>query len=393
MSLDEILALISELKIERESEQVSLQDALWRVLSADIKARRDLPSFDNSALDGYAFAYRDRHQPLKVRGNVLAGDTNEYEIKQGECYKIMTGAAFVKGSDTLVALEHVKFNEKGELLVSADIRKDNARKLKGEEIGQGDMLFSAHKCLRPADITMLAAQGINQIKVYKRPKISVLCTGSEIKEPGELASAKQIYNANASAILSLLRANNYSANYEGIIKDDKEHLKKALSKASANADIIVTSGGASKGDADYMADALSELSFEVVFNGIAFRPASPTKLYEKDGVFVLVAPGNPLSYYVACYFVLLTLIRHFEGFDDALPSFQLATLANELHFKAGRDNLIIGTYENGIFSPYNNGKFSPSQILPLVKSNAFSVAKADVSVLTSGSQIKIYEIL
>lgn len=391
MGLDEILALICGLEIKRNSIKIGLQNSIGYALKSDIYALRDMPSFDNSALDGYAFAYDDKQMPLKVRGCVLAGDMNEYEISKGECYKTMTGAPFAKGCDTLVPVEYANFNENGELLIPSDIKKGNALKLKGEEIKKGELLFKAGEILNPSKITMLAGQGIAEILAFAKPRLCVFCTGSEIKEPGEPASSKQIYNANASAILSLLASNNYSAKYLGIIKDDKLSINQALQNALNIADIVITSGGASKGDADYMASVLDELGFSAIFNGIAFRPASPTKLFKKDEKFVLVAPGNPLSCFVACYFVLLTLIRHFAGYENPLVKAKNATLKSELHFKSGRDNLIIGSVKDGIFIPYNDGKFSPSQILPLIKSNAFSIANNGVSVLKANSQIKFYK--
>lgn len=391
MGLDEILKLICEIEIKRKRVNVGLFDALGYVFASDIYALRDLPSFDNSALDGYAFAYDDKNMPLKVCASVLAGDMNEYKISKGECYKTMTGAPFAEGCDTLVAIEQANFNENGELLIPSDIKKGNALKLRGEELKKGELLFRAGQILNPSAITMLAAQGIAEISVFAKPRLCVFCTGSEIKEPGEVASNKQIYNSNASAILSLLASNHYSANYLGIVKDNKTSISRALQHALNSADIVITSGGASKGDADYMASVLGELGFEALFNSIAFRPASPTKLFKKDGKFVLVSPGNPLSCFVACYFVLLTLIRHFLGYKNPLAKTQNATLKSTLHFKSGRDNLIIGSVKDGVFSPYNDGKFSPSQILPLIKSNAFSIANDGISVLEANSKIKIYK--
>ncbi len=389
MQVCDVFEIIQSMKFKAKKESLSLKNALNRVLADDIYATKDLPAFDNSALDGYAFDFEDINLPLKVAGTIFAGDTKNYKLKKQTCYKIMTGAAFASGANTVVAIEDAKFDENGALLAPKETKKDNARKIKGEEIKCGELILKAGTTLRACEIMLLASQGINKIKVYKKPKIALLSSGSEIKEPWQKASTKQIYNANASGILALL--DDFEVDYFGIIKDNKKELLKNLKKA-LKYDIIITTGGASKGDADYMTKCLEKLDFKALFSSINFRPAKPTKLYKSAKNLAIVLPGNPLSCFIACYLFALPILKKAMGCENALnPSFE-ASFKGQIKLNAIRDNLVIGRYENGEFEAFNGGKFSPSQISPLTKNNAFTIVSAGVSELKEKSLIKIYKI-
>lgn len=389
MQVCDVFEIIKNLKFKPKKESLTLKNALNRVLAADIYATKDLPAFDNSALDGYAFDFKDKNEPLRVAGTIFAGNTKSYKLKEKTCYKIMTGAAFPSGANSVVAVEDAKFDENGALLVPQNIKENNARKFKGEEIKRGECILKAGTTLRACEIMLLASQGINKIKVYKKPKIALLSSGSEIKEPWQKASSKQIYNSNASGILALL--NDFCVDYFGIIKDNEKELLKNLKKA-LKYDIIITTGGASKGDADYMTKCLEKLDFKVLFSSINFRPAKPTKLYKKAKKLAIVLPGNPLSCFVSCYLFALPILRAFCGENKPLnPSYE-ASFKGEIKLNAIRDNLLIGRYENGEFEAFNGGKFSPSQITPLTKNNAFAVISAGISELKEKTLIKIYKI-
>lgn len=389
MQVNDVFNIINQLKPLEKTEQITLENAINRILATDILAKRSLPSFDNSALDGYAFDYAFRHLPLKVVGAVFAGDTNALSVKKGEAAKIMTGAAFPKGTNSVVAFEDALFDEKGFLLVPKNTKKNNAHKIAGEELKKGELILKKGSKLSPKELMLLASQGISQISVFSRPKIALFSTGSEVKEPWDEASIFEVYNSNMTAIKSLLAF--YEYKYFGIIKDNKDEILNNI-KNSLEYDIIITTGGASKGEADFMQQIADELGFKAIFNSINFRPAKPTKLFSKDNKLLVVLPGNPLSAFVAAFLFALPIIKKLEGWQNPLqPSFD-AILASELTLNATRDNLVIGTYENGIFYPYNEGKFSPSQIMPLVLNNAIAVIPAGTAELKAKKIIKIFKI-
>lgn len=390
MQVKDVFDIITELKPLEKTEQITLENALNRVLASDIIATKNLPSFDNSALDGYAFDFNEREIPLKVAGVVFAGDNNTYKLNKGETFKIMTGAAFPKGANSVVAVEDALFDEKGYLLVPKETKENNARKITGEELKKGQLILKSQTRLNAAHIMLLASQGIHKIKVFKKPKIALLCSGSEIKEPWQKAKEKEVYNSNASGVLALLSG--YECEYLGALKDDKTNILATLKTAFKSHDFIITTGGASKGDADYMCENLLNLDFEPLFDKINFRPAKPTKLFKKDSKIALVLPGNPLSCFVACFLFALPIIKRLENDQNPLQPCFDAILASELTLNATRDNLVIGTYENGVFYPYNEGKFSPSQIMPLVRNNAIAVFEKGISHAEAKKIIKIFKI-
>ena len=216
---DEVFDLISNINALNGSEIVPLYMAINRVVAKDIIATRTLPAFDNSALDGYAFAYADIKNPLKIKGTILAGDKNNYQIGPNECYKIMTGAIFTNGADTVVMIENEKLDKNGDLIVPLDTPPNNARKITGEEIKSGELLLSKNSTLTPANIMLLAAQGISYVNVIKKPKIAIFSSGNEIYEPWDSCDTLSVYNANGFGIMAALSQNGFESEYKGVLKD------------------------------------------------------------------------------------------------------------------------------------------------------------------------------
>ncbi|MDD7324108.1 MAG: molybdopterin molybdotransferase MoeA [Campylobacter lanienae] len=389
--VSEVFKLISNLEFPRNTETISIFKAFGRVSSKDIFARRDLPLFDNSALDGYAFDFANKDEPLEIVGSVFAGDEPSFELRGKQCAKIMTGAKFPKGANSVVAFEDASFDERGFLLVPKNTKQDNARKLKGEEVKSGELLLKSGTKLGAKELMLLSAQGICQISVFKEPKIALLCLGSEIKEPWQSASQNQIYNANAAGIITLLSAKGFACDYLGIIKDSKDTLALALQKA-LKYDIIITTAGASKGEADYAKECLEAFEFSCLLDSINFRPSKPTKIFRRENKIAIALPGNPLSAYAACLLFVLPILRRFCGEQKCLNQSYEAVLSEDVKLNPTRDNLLIGKVENAVFSPYNAGKFSPSQIMPLVRNNAISVIPAGTAELKAKNLIKFYKI-
>lgn len=389
--VSEAFELISNLEFSRNTEIISIFKAFGKVVADDIYAKRDLPLFDNSALDGYAFDFAFKDKPLEIIGSVFAGVEPSFELSGAKCAKIMTGAKFPKGANSVVAFEDASFDERGFLLVPQNTKQDNARKLKGEEIKGGKLLLKASSKLGAKELMMLAAQGISQIKVFKQPKIALLCSGSEIKEPWQSASEHEIYNANAVGIITLLGSQGFDSEYFGIVKDSKEDLTLDLQKA-LKCDILITTGGASKGEADYIKECLENLEFSCLLNSINFRPSKPTKLFKRQDKIAIALPGNPLSAYAACLLFVLPILRRFCGEQKCLNKSYEAVLSEDVKLNPLRDNLLIGKVENAVFSPYNDGKFSPSQIMPLALNNAVAVIPAGTAELKAKNLIKFYKI-
>ncbi|MCR8696906.1 MULTISPECIES: molybdopterin molybdotransferase MoeA [Campylobacter] len=391
MRVDEIFELAKDLEPLNRSEILPISQATGKILASDIIASRSLPAFDNSALDGYAFAYADIDSPLKIKGVILAGDKNSYEISKNECYKIMTGAAFPKGSDSVVMIENESFDESGNLIVPPDTPKNNARKIKGEEIEAGELLLAKGSRLTPANIMLLAAQGISYINTFKNPRIAVFSSGNEINEPWSECDKLSIYNANSFGIISALSQNGFKSEYKGILKDEISYIKEAINSCS-DYDIIITSGGASKGEADYMSEVLNSLDFKPLFSSIDARPAKPTKCYKNGNKLIFVLPGNPMSCLLATYIAVIPFVKRVANWSDYLPKTQIAKFKGSLKFKASRANIVIGTANNGEFRATNDNIYSPSMIRPISLSNSIYISNIGQSEICDNQEIKIYQI-
>ena len=365
----------------KESELIHLEEALDRILACDLYAKKNLPSFDNAALDGYAFNYADIDEPLHIKGTILAGDKTPYELGKNECYKIMTGALMPKNADTILMLEDENL-ENGKLVIKTKPKRFNAFRFKGEEQKMGELLLKKGQKLNASMLTLLAAQGIYKIKVVRKPRIAIFSSGNELKEPWEECDEKSIYNANALGVSALL--NGCDLSYLGIIKDEFDATKEALQ--NSNFDLIITSGGASVGEADFMDKALKELKFEAVFDGIKARPAKPTKLYKKGEKFILILPGNPMAAFLSC-FIFAKKILNLLGGNLEEESKISAFMGQDLRLKAGRNNFILGNLERGIFTPFNDNKFGSAMILPLVKSEFLFISDENVAELKKGEGI------
>lgn len=372
----------SEIKSIAQCELVSLENALGRVLAQNLSARKDLPAFDNSALDGYAFKFSDKNEPLSVKGTIFAGDKKDYEINKGECYKIMTGAKMPLGADTVLRVEDAEFA--GEKLIAARARQNDGRRIRGEELKAGVEFLRKGQILGAAQIMALASQGIYKVQVARKIRVSVFSSGNEIVEPWQKADENSIYNANALAINALLSNELCEVSYLGIIKDDLGATKEALSKSCA--DLLITSGGASVGDADFMDEALRDLGFLPLFDGIIMRPAKPTKLYKKGEKFVFILPGNPLSAFLSCFLLGKALVCLLSGASFEFD-FVEAEFKGNLKLKNERNNLILGTLNGNSFVANENlGVMKPFYATHLL------ISEFSKSEFKDGEEIKVLKI-
>nr|WP_314400293.1 molybdopterin molybdotransferase MoeA [uncultured Campylobacter sp.] len=372
--------ILEKAKFDGYGEFVSLERATGKILAQDVIAVKNLPSFDNAAMDGYALKFDDLNEPLSIAATVLAGDEAEITLKKGECVKIMTGAKMPTNADTVVPFEDAILQD-GKLSPQSKVKKFNALRYKGEEVKAGEILLKKGEILTPARVMMLAAQGIYCVCVERELKIGICSSGDEVVEPWQNASEEQIYNANGAGIASLLQSFGFASSYAGIIKDDLESTTRALE--TAEFDVIVTSGGASKGEADFMKTALLNLGFSELFDGVNIRPGRPSKAFIKDKKIVFILPGNPMAAFLMCFLLVVPFLKgsQLEKFDAALNQ--------DIKIKSGRQNIVLGSFLGGKFSVTDNNKFGSGMITPLIKSNAVLVTSESLGELKAGEIVKI----
>ena len=225
-------------------------------------------------MDGFAIKFEDAGKTLKINKVIFAGDKGEKvkeSLSSNECYKIMTGAKVPNDADTIIPIENCIDVTERNVTIPNDIKKGANLRLKGEEQKEGNVLFTKGEELTSSHITLLASQGITMIEVYKQISIAVLSTGNEIKEPWENADEEEIYNCNSFALVSQLKEKGFNATYSGVIPDDLEKSKEFI-KNLKNFDVILTTGGISMGDADFVGEAFLQNGLEILFHGVNIKP-------------------------------------------------------------------------------------------------------------------------
>ena len=285
------------IKNDNPKEYISIFDSLGRVLAEDIICVKDLPAFNNSAMDGFAFSYKNIGKTLQINSTIYAGMSIKPSLQDNECYKIMTGAQVPSDVDTIIPFENcIKYNDE-EVVLDTNIKKGSALRLKGEEQKKGSILFTKNQTITSSHLAMLASQGINTIAVYKKISIAIFSTGDELKEPWEVANDDEIYNVNSTALISLLHEHGFQADYCGVIPDN---LQESIDyfKNMKKYDAIVTTGGISMGEADFVEEALKSNGFKEAFHGINIKPGRPTMMGTMEDTLVASMPGNPLAAYI-----------------------------------------------------------------------------------------------
>ncbi|MSN96829.1 molybdopterin molybdotransferase MoeA [Campylobacter sp. FMV-PI01] len=386
--INEILNKI-DIQNSNLTKKVSLRECVGEILATDLVSKKDLPCFDNAALDGYAFDYDEVGLNLKVAGTIFAGDKKKYTLNKGECFRIMTGAIMPNGANTVVRLEDAKFQNEL-LMTDKNIKKFNAFRLKGEEIKSGEILLKSGEILTPAKVMLLASQGISEILVFKKPKVIIFSSGDELKEPWQEADDSEIYNANSSAIMAIL--NEFDCKYGGIIPDDLEKTQNLIENSN-KFDVIITSGGASVGDKDYMHEALQKLGFKQIFDHIDIKPGRPTKCYKKDEKIVFVLPGNPSAAFLLCFLVVLPTLKKLSGQKENFFRKIKTKMSGDLKLKSGRMNIVLGKFEDEVFKATNLGVLGSGAIMPLVNSNALYISKNNEDMLKDTQELEIFMLI
>lgn len=369
--------------------EVTLIDkALDRVLAEDIIVQKNLPSFDNSAMDGFAFKYEDRGKNLKIVSTIFAGDKPKAILKDNSCYKIMTGAQVPNDADTIVPIEDCLDVINSSVTIPENIKKGNAFRVKGEEQKVGNILFTKGERITPAHIALLSAQGIVALHVYKPLQIAVVSTGDEIREPWESANEDEIYNANAFAITAQLQKYGFTATYAGSIPDS---LDKSVSfiEALKHYDVIITTGGISMGDADFLEEAFIKNGLNTLFHGVNVKPGRPTMMGTMGNTFVMAMPGNPLTAMINTFLLSVPILSKMQGNSTYHHSFVYAKNSKTFKARAGRSNVVLGKMHNGEFTVTRNNKYGSGMLTPIVESNALAVLSDTVSLVEQNEMLKV----
>ncbi len=303
-----------------ETERVRLRGARGRVAAADVKAPVDLPPFDNSAVDGYAVRHADLSadgdSKLAIAGRLTAGARADIALKPGQAIRIFTGAAMPAGADTVFMQEDVTVDG-DHVIVPKGLKLGANRRLAGEDVPACQVALPAGTVLEPQHIALAAALGIADIEVRRRLRVAIFSTGDEVVEPGSPRGGAAIYDANRYLLSELLERLGAVVTDLGILADDPETLARALAKAAAWHDLVITSGGVSTGEADHVRGAVERIG-SLVFWRVAIKPGRPVAMgvirgAAGQGAAFVGLPGNPVAVFVTFVRVVKPLLRRLAG--------------------------------------------------------------------------------
>lgn len=389
VSFDEAIQLSLALASTKPYKSwVSIFDALGRTLACDITCKKNLPSYNNAAMDGFALKYTEGLSELSIKATILAGSIVEPCLGENECYKIMTGAKVPDDADTIIPFEDCISYDDAKIVVPSSVKKGNALRLKGEEERVGSILLEEGTRLSSREIALLASQGISMVEAYKKLQIAVFSTGDELKSPWEVASEDEIYDINALSLMALLREHGFVAQYCGVIPDNLDAATTYFARMKQY-DVLVTSGGVSMGEADFVERALLANGFEASFHGINIKPGKPTMIGKMGETIVASMPGNPLAAYVNAFLFLIPTLKKLQG--QKKFNFEVIHARNSEPFKAksGRVNLVLGTYGDGIFHVFDGNNYGSGMVKPLINSNALWISDETTTQVAAGEEIKL----
>ncbi len=376
------------------SEIVCLRQALGRILAAPLYANIDLPPYRNSSMDGYAFSSADAlgQTPfvLEVVGTSWAGHPFTGTCEPGQCVQIFTGARVPEGADCVVMQEQVTRRAQQAIFHHAGEPGFNIRS-PGEDIQKGEQLLAPGKKLTAADLGLIAAAGIYKIPVKRKLHIGFFSTGNELVALGHKLQAGQIYDSNRYTLEGLLQDPCYQVSDLGVLADDAERIQTALEQAAQSCDVLLTTGGASVGEADFIKPVLEKIG-QVNFWKIAMKPGKPLAYGNIGACHFFALPGNPVSVIATCQHIVLPALRQLCG---GLPNQALRLKAycrdnlkkspGRLEFQRG----ILSQTKDGRFFVQSAGKQGSNILSAISRANCYIILSAESAGVKAGECVEV----
>lgn len=372
------------------TEIINIDDSLGRVLAEEVVATLSTPPFDRAAMDGYAVKARDTFNSSQLNPKVLdligelhAGETPQRRVNSGECIQIATGAMMPRGGDAVVMVEDTEEeNERVKVFKSVYPKANVAQK--GEDIKQGELILRRGFVLNPGKVGVLASQGINQIRVYEKPKVAILPTGEEVGEVGKRLREGQVYDINSYTISSVVKENGGIPVRFGIVGDEPEEIESTIAEALKN-DLVVISGGSSVGERDLLFNVLQNLG-EVLFHGIQVKPGKPTIFAMIQGKPLMGMPGYPASCLINTYLFLLPAIRKMARLPLRRDEVVEATLSQRIPGSVGRRQFLTVKLEGNDAVPM----FKESgAITSVAEANGYIEIAENIDLLEKGEPVTV----
>lgn len=383
--LEEAQKILNETPVRPDVELVKLDKAVGRILAQDIVSKINMPPFNKSAMDGYAVISGDPSERFKVIETIPAGKVPQKKVHPGECAKVMTGGIVPEAANRVIMRELTE-EENGYMRVTGKEKNKNVC-LAGEDIKKGDKVLEKGVCIRPQEVGVVASMGLEQVKVYKKPQVGVISTGSELVPPGESINQSQIYDSNSYSLSAQVQKSGVRLFDRRMVLDDPEQIKKAVSDILDSCDVLLISGGVSMGDFDYVPSILKKLGFTLHFEKVAIKPGKPTVFGTKDYQYIFGVPGNPVSTFVVFELFIKPFLLRMMGHNYE-PFFMTGILKESIRRrKTQRASYIPVECREGFIKnlPYHGS----AHIHALTRANALLCVPKGVKEIKAGSQVHV----
>ena len=373
---------------------VSIREAIGRVLAHDVTSPLNVPPFINSAMDGYAISSNDlsaaTETGLKIIGKSFAGQPYDGKVNSGECIRIMTGAVVPEGADTVIMQEHAELS--GDRIKIDDSHKkgQNVRH-PGDDFSTGDTIIKAGERLSPAKLGLLASVGVTELNIVRTPVVAFFSTGDELKSVGQNLQPGDIYDSNRYILFGMLQKMGVECIDMGVIPDIKQEIEDTLLEATKCADVVVTSGGASVGEADYIKIILDEIG-QVDFWKIAMKPGRPLAFGKINDTLFFGLPGNPVAVMATFYQFVQPALKRLEGETIEKPVLLKAKSLSKLKKRPGRKDFqrgIASSNENGELIVDTTGIQGSHMLSSMSKANCFIVLDPESGDVEANSLVEI----
>lgn len=389
-----LINIKSSIKRLTHVQKQHIRDALGFVLAEDVVSAINVPPHRNSAMDGYAINSdvfkNDLPITLKVTGSSFAGKPFDGKVTETDCVRIMTGAMMPDGCDTVIMQEQVERQDDSIIINNQHKAGDNVRH-PGEDIEQGSVILHADHKISPADLGLLSSIGINEIKTYCKPRVAFFSTGDELKSLGETLGAGDIYDSNRYTLYGMLKKMDVDLIDLGVIADKKELIKQAMLNSAESADMVITSGGASVGEADFISEILQEIG-DVNFWKIAMKPGKPLAYGHINQTPFFGLPGNPVSVMATCYLFVQPAIQKLKGLSADSQLSLRAKLANDIKKAPGRTDFqrgILSQTDSGELTVETTGMQGSHILTSMSQANCFIVIPKDEGDVKAGETVEI----
>lgn len=337
ISVNDAKKILSEHNIRGEIKTTGLKKSLGLIVSENIYSPIDVPSFNNSAMDGYAMGFDGNLKSWEVISTIQAGDTSHHSLAHGQAVRIFTGAKMPQGADTVIPQELIEIQDEGSVVTCFQnkINTGSNVRLKGSQCKEGNLIVKKGALITPGTIGLLASVGLSQLKVYTPPSVAYVITGNELKEVGSSLVEGEIYNSNGPMLEACLTQTGIEEISAYKASDDKTHLKQIINDALEHQEVLILSGGISVGDYDFVKECLQAAGVKQLFYKIKQRPGKPLFVGKKDNKWIFALPGNPASVLSCFHQYVKPCMKYMIGHDQVWKPDAVLALAEDHEKKAG----------------------------------------------------------